>query len=97
MNQIDVQHQENEEIFYIVFEDGQKAFLRYRYTEPRSDGVGVDFYSTFVPDDQRGKGVAEKLVEHGFSWANKNEFSIQASCWYAAKIMAAKDAAEPVD
>jgi len=81
MNQYDIMHQQEEQLFYVALDDDEKAFIKYRLIENRQ----VDFYSTFVPISQRGKGLAAKLVEHAFRWADEQELTIQASCWYAAK------------
>ncbi len=79
----DILHQEQEDLFYIPLEDGQRAFIKYRHTANTS---GVDFYSTFVPSDYRGKGLAAKLVKHAFAWADSQSLDIKASCWYADKM-----------
>lgn len=87
MNQYSVEHQADESLFFIRLEDGENAFLRYRLIESLADGGQVDFFSTFVPDAYRGKGLAAKLVEAGFDWAEEQALTIKTSCWYAAKIM----------
>lgn len=73
-------HQAEECIFYLTLNEGQRAFLKYKKSQNASE---VDFFSTFVPDSHRGKGLASLLVEHGFAWANEQQLSIKTSCWYA--------------
>lgn len=46
-----------------------------------------NFSRTFVPKELRGKGLAEKLVRHGLSWAKSQDLQIEASCWYVQKFL----------
>ncbi len=48
---------------------------------------GIDFTRTYVPNEFRGKGYAEKLVRQGLAWAKEEGFSVQASCWYVDKFL----------
>jgi len=76
----EILHQPEEGLFYVTLDEGQRAFIKY---EKLANAAEVDFFSTFVPDSYRGQGLAALLVEHGFSWAKKQQLSIKASCWYA--------------
>jgi len=67
---------------FIVRQDGKEAVLAYRLEDQQ-----IDFYSTFVPPEFRGQGIAEKLVRTGIAWAKDQSFHITASCWYAAKFL----------
>lgn len=51
------------------------------------DNSSIDFTRTYVPIRQRGKGIAEALVEEGLNWAKQQNFTIQASCWYVDKFL----------
>ncbi len=84
-----VEHQAEEQLFFIQIEDGQRAFLKYRRLGNRAAQSAVDFWSTFVPESHRGSGLAAKLVEHGFAWARENGLYIETSCWYANKKLPA--------
>lgn len=42
----------------------------------------VDFYSTFVPRELRGKGIAALLVEEGLRYAAENNLHVIPSCSY---------------
>lgn len=55
--------------------------------EYRLNGQHIDFNRTFVPDELRGKGLAERLVRHGLKWAKAQDFEIAASCWYVQKFL----------
>lgn len=78
-----IHHDQEAKRFYIVFDSGEKAELKYRLQEDN----GIDFYSTFVPNTERGKGLAAKLVQHGFAWAKEQGLTIYASCWYAREFI----------
>lgn len=86
MTDYDIQHQKDQDLFYVLLDDGQRAYLKYRYSGSESAVGQVDFHNTFVPDDYRGSGLAEKLVNHGFDWAEQQGLLINTSCWYAAKL-----------
>ena len=79
-------HEADQALFYMELEDNQKAWVKYRLLENRR----VDFYSTLVPMTHRSKGLAAMLVDEAFSWAEREGLTIRASCWYAAKKLAAK-------
>lgn len=86
MIEYEILHQTDENLFYVLLDGGQRAYLKYRYSGNDSAVSQVDFYNTFVPDDYRGKGLAAKLVSHGFDWADEQGLFINTSCWYAAKV-----------
>ncbi|MCL2912646.1 N-acetyltransferase [Shewanella corallii] len=78
---MEVIHESNHSRFVIVLEEHQ-AELDYRL-----NGHDVDFCRTFVPPELRGKGVAEKLVRAGLTWAKAQQLNISASCWYVQKFL----------
>ncbi len=81
-NLINVIHQLQNQQF-VVQQDGQEAVLAYRLFDTNQ----IDFYSTFVPPEFRGQGIAEKLVRAGIAWAKEQGYELHASCWYAAKFL----------
>ena len=80
-SEIAIEHQQDKQRFIIPIND-YEAVLEYRL-----DGKHIDFNRTFVPDELRGKGLAERLVRHGLKWAKAQNFEIQASCWYVQKFL----------
>lgn len=60
------------------------AHLNYEFID---DGH-INFTHTYVPFRQRGKGVAEALVQAGLKWAYEENLIISTSCWYVEKYMA---------
>jgi predicted GNAT family acetyltransferase len=94
MNDFTVKHQVDEELFYIELSGTARAFIKYRILESLSDGGQVDFYSTFVPEEYRAQGLAAKLVQSAFAWADSENLTIKASCWYANKILQERNLAD---
>ena len=73
---------------FLLKVDGAEAILQYRlFEKENSNIIVIDFNSTFVPLEFRGKGLAEKLVRSGIKWAKEQGYELQASCWYAAKFI----------
>jgi len=86
----------SEKIIHIVDEnrfviniDKVQAILSYEIIiDPSKTSAGrCNFDSTFVPNELRGKGLAEKLVRHGLNWAKSQGLQIEASCWYVQKFL----------
>ena len=85
MSEFQILHQAEEDLFYVALEDGQRAYIKYRRSDSKSAIAQVDFWTTFVPETYRGKGLAALLVQHAFAWADSENLFITTSCWYAAK------------
>jgi predicted GNAT family acetyltransferase len=47
----------------------------------------VTFVHTFVPPDLRGRGLAERLVTAGLSWAREQGLRVTATCSYVAAYL----------
>ncbi|MCH1930421.1 N-acetyltransferase [Shewanella sp. A25] len=84
LSELVIEHQQDSNRFIIVVE-GYEAVLEYRL-----QGTDIDFCRTFVPNELRGKGLAERLVRHGLKWAKEQGFKIAASCWYVQKFLSVK-------
>ncbi|MGA2655422.1 MAG: GNAT family N-acetyltransferase [Gammaproteobacteria bacterium] len=63
--------------FYISFPEGEAA-LSYAMVDDNT----LDFYSTFVPPELRGRKIAQMLVEAGFAYAKEHHFQVIPSCPY---------------
>ena len=79
---MEVIHQPEQRRF-VVQVDAQESLLEYELL-PRH---GVNFTSTFVPENLRGRGIAEKLVRHGLKWARAQGYTIEADCWYVRRFL----------
>jgi predicted GNAT family acetyltransferase len=75
-------HETDKQRFVITLE-GQESVLEYRLLADH----GIDFTRTFVPESQRGHGMAEKLVRCGLRWARQQGFEITTSCWYVSRFL----------
>lgn len=73
-----VEHDEDQGRFYITT-DGKEAYLAYS----EQDGV-LDLYSTYVPQELRGQGIAGKVVKEGLEHAKKEGYQVRPSCPYVA-------------
>ncbi len=67
--------QTNSKIYFIT-QNGE-AYLLYNL----KNGL-MDIYETYVPETERGKGVALLLVKEAFKYAIKNNLKIKPSCSY---------------
>lgn len=73
----DIIHQADQQQFICVV-DGKTSRLSYRLL----DGSRVDAYSTQVPSELRGRGIAERLVRSFYDWSQAQGLTIIASCSY---------------
>lgn len=71
---------------FIVNENGEESVLHYALFTSGGKPA-IDFNSTYVPPQLRGKGIAEGLVRAGITWAKEQGYELHASCWYAAKFI----------
>jgi predicted GNAT family acetyltransferase len=64
--------------FLIRFAPGKYAYLRYHL-----EGRNMHIDATYVPEEYRGRGLAEKLTEAAMGYAKENGFKIVPDCSYA--------------
>jgi predicted GNAT family acetyltransferase len=70
---------------FTIAATGGTAVLAYA---PAGSGL-VEFYSTFVPPADRGRGLAARLVQAAVEYARAEDLRIIPSCWYVAQWMRA--------
>ena len=75
----EVLHDEAGHRFYIPLEGGGEALLQYR-----RQADTLDFYHTYVPEESREKGLAEKVVEAGFRYAQEHRLKVIPTCPYVS-------------
>jgi predicted GNAT family acetyltransferase len=73
---MEIIHDEEDLRFYAIIEEGEEAELTYTFTD---EGM-MDFDHTYVPQDHRGKGVADKLVKTGLEHAREKNCKVIPSC-----------------
>jgi predicted GNAT family acetyltransferase len=44
----------------------------------------IDFVHTFVPENQRGQGVADELAQAGLAYARQQHLKVRTSCPFMA-------------
>ncbi|MDJ0364689.1 GNAT family N-acetyltransferase [Hymenobacter sp. H14-R3] len=44
----------------------------------------IDFVHTFVPEAQRGQGIAEELAETALAYARQHQLRVRTSCEFMA-------------
>ena len=79
---MEVLHDEAGHRFYISLPSGHEALLLYR-----REGSSLEFYHTYVPEQSRGKGLAEKVVEAGFRYAKEKGYKVIPTCSYVAAFV----------
>ena len=80
-----VVHHPQKHCFTIDLE-GQLAKLDYRFLDDKT----VEFTSTHVPFNLRGKGYGAELVKAGLSWARLQDYQVQSRCWYVDRFLEEK-------
>ncbi len=72
---MEIKHQEqNEEFIFTENESG--GTLKYQKIEPEV----LEYTSTFVDPEIRGKGYGKKLVKFALDYAEENNFKIIPTC-----------------
>lgn len=56
--------------------NNEKAFLNYRKKSPNT----LEYYETFVPENQRGKKIASQLTMEALSYAQENNLKVIPTC-----------------
>lgn len=72
-----IEHDPSKGVFYIKDSD---KISRLSY-EKINDNT-LNYYSTYVPDELRGKGIAAILTRFALDYAKENNFKIKPSCSY---------------
>lgn len=80
---VDIVHEKENQRFVATVE-GRPSYLRYA---PREEGV-LDFVSTFVHRELRGRGVGEKLVKRALDHAREEGCRVIPSCWFVETVVA---------
>lgn len=78
-----ITHDEKYQQFTIVFPDGDDAELA--YAKPAENTIS--FTHTFVPENHRNQGLAEKLIKAGFAYAQENKLKVIAGCEAVNKFL----------
>ncbi|MEM3181435.1 MAG: GNAT family N-acetyltransferase [Candidatus Micrarchaeaceae archaeon] len=77
--------------FYEKTEHGE-AVLLYK---PAGKGK-INIYHTFVPDEDRGKGIAERLARAAFEYAKEKKLKVIPGCTYISYFVEKHDEVKSV-
>ena len=77
MEKVDIKHKKKRKKIYFNI-SGEEGILKYKVLNKSV----IDIYSTYIPNDLRGKGLAKKLIQKAVRWATKKNYKIKASCPY---------------
>jgi uncharacterized protein len=72
-----VQHDEQAGKYKAVV-DGYESVCEYRPAGERT----LDFCHTFVPQELRGRGIADELVRHALDDVLARGYKVVPSCWF---------------
>jgi uncharacterized protein len=82
----EILHDKEKQKFFMIIKD-EESYLRYRMVDDKR----IHFLTTFVPPSQRGKGIAQKVVEAGLNFARENQYVVSTSCWYVEDFLERSD------
>lgn len=80
---INVAHHKESMQFEAII-DGKSASLRYKMT---GHNKVLDYYSTFVPKELRGRHIGEEIVKFALDYAKENHFKIIPTCPFVARLI----------
>lgn len=64
--------------------EGKISVLRYSLSD---DGKTLDYFSTFVPPELRGRNIGEDMVLFALEYAKLNDLKVIPSCPFVKKII----------
>lgn len=73
---LEIQHDKEAHQFFTIV-DGKTSFLKYSM---KPDENTLDYYSTFVPPELRGRNIGQALVKFGLDYAKDNHYKVIPSC-----------------
>lgn len=77
----EVRHEAGKKYYATI--DGYEAAVGYL----KVDDETLDFQHTYVPEELRGQGVAEKLVRHALDDARQHGYRVIPSCPYVKRFV----------
>jgi predicted GNAT family acetyltransferase len=79
---IEIRHDEARRKFVLETNAGE-AYLLYA---PAGEGT-LDFQSTFVPPEARGRFLGSRVVRHALDYARANGLKVVPSCWFVGSVV----------
>lgn len=81
--QLNIKHDKENKKFVVNIE-GKACVLDY---DVLPDGKTLDYYSTFVPPELRGRHIGDDLVKYALDYATENHYHIIPSCPFVKLII----------
>jgi predicted GNAT family acetyltransferase len=78
----EVQHDENARKYFALI-DGKESVLEYSEVGERT----LNLFHTYVPPEQRGRGIADEIVRHALDDVERRGFKVVPSCWFVRVYM----------
>ncbi|KTD22917.1 GNAT family N-acetyltransferase [Legionella israelensis] len=72
---LNLQHDKKNKRFYVEI-DNKESELKYKKVDEKT----LDYFTTFVPADQRGQGIAAKITDFALRYAKKNNYKVLPTC-----------------
>ncbi|GGI93181.1 GNAT family N-acetyltransferase [Legionella impletisoli] len=72
---LDVKHDKKNQRFYVEV-DNKQSELKYKKINEET----LDYFTTFVPEEQRGQGIAADITEFALQYAKDNQLKVRPSC-----------------
>lgn len=69
--------------FHLLEDDTKIGEITYR--KRREDAISINH--TYVLKEYEGQGYGKKLVDKVIEYANENNLSLSATCWFADKVI----------
>lgn len=79
---LQIRHDEKHARFVAEVEHGE-ATLDYS----KLDDETLDYESTYVPEEDRQRGIGETIVLHALEWAEENGYRIVPSCPFVKRVV----------
>ncbi|RNI31693.1 GNAT family N-acetyltransferase [Rufibacter latericius] len=80
---LDIQHDEEAQQFTALLEQEDIGELAYALPDEET----IDFQHTYIEEEYRGKGYANKLIKHGLDYAASKGLEVRASCPAVARYL----------
>ena len=86
--QVSIRHDDQGHSFVAEIDGADSgAFLKYRVVDDRT----LDYFSTYTPNEMRGRGLAARIVTEALDYALERQLRVVPSCPYVAKLIERND------
>ena len=80
---LSIQHDRNQKKFFAIV-DEKECLLSYSISP---DQKTLDYYSTYVPQELRGRRIGEDIVKFALEYAKNNQLKVNPSCPFVKRII----------